>query len=115
MTNKLKPEIQAELDEIVKVIVNTVKTEEIYLFGSFARGEEGEDSDFDIFVVLSDEEERILRCCQKISVALFPLKKRGIDILGEYSSLFQDESQRKIMANLVHQEGVKLYERIRIA
>jgi predicted nucleotidyltransferase len=39
------------LQEMVDVIVNEVHPERIYLFGSCARGEAGEDSDVDLLIV----------------------------------------------------------------
>lgn len=115
MNTKLKPEIQTELEEIVSVIINTVNTEEIYLFGSFSRGEERDDSDFDIFVVLDDDEDRKILCRQKVYRALIPLNERGFDILTEYNSKFYNEKERGYMAKIVLAEGVKLYGRSKIA
>lgn len=40
-----------ELNAIVEAIKNTVKAKEIYLFGSYARGEQREYSDFDVYPV----------------------------------------------------------------
>jgi predicted nucleotidyltransferase len=39
------------LDEMVQAIVREVDPEEIWLFGSYARGQAGPDSDLDILVV----------------------------------------------------------------
>ena len=39
------------LDEMVRAIVREVDPEEIWLFGSYARGQAGPDSDLDILVV----------------------------------------------------------------
>lgn len=43
------------LAEIVRRLVAAYAPEQIYLFGSHARGEAGPDSDYDIMVVVSDE------------------------------------------------------------
>ena len=39
------------LDDIVGSIVSTVPTDAIYVFGSYARGEQTPDSDVDLYVV----------------------------------------------------------------
>lgn len=43
--------------EIVRRLAEGLHPERIYLFGSMARGEEGEDSDYDVMVVVSDPAE----------------------------------------------------------
>ena len=44
------------LAEIVRRLVKTLHPVCIYLFGSKARGEDGPDSDYDLMVVVNDEE-----------------------------------------------------------
>jgi len=49
-------EIQdARLSEVVARLVDAYRPEEIYLFGSCARGDQGPDSDYDIMVVVPDD------------------------------------------------------------
>lgn len=55
-----------ELELIVDIIKNTVKVEEIYLFGSFAYGTPTKDSDFDIYVLLKEGADRSLLEVQRI-------------------------------------------------
>lgn len=45
---------QAQLDELVQRIVDTVHPLRIILFGSAARGEMTQDSDFDVLVVMPE-------------------------------------------------------------
>jgi predicted nucleotidyltransferase len=47
--------IQKELDTLVKIIVETVPTEQIYLFGSYAYSAPHKDSDLDIYIVMKDD------------------------------------------------------------
>ena len=42
------------LAEVVRRLVKAFEPERIYLFGSYARGESGPDSDYDIMVVVPD-------------------------------------------------------------
>ena len=43
------------LDDIVGSIVNTVPTDAIYVFGSYARGEQTPDSDIDLYVTFNEK------------------------------------------------------------
>lgn len=49
----LDPEL---LNEIVQRLVNALKPEKIYLFGSHAYGQPNDDSDVDLFIVVSDSD-----------------------------------------------------------
>lgn len=50
-----KMESSEILDEIVRRLVSIYHPNRIYLFGSFARGEAGQDSDYDILLVMPDD------------------------------------------------------------
>ncbi|MDR7483162.1 MAG: nucleotidyltransferase domain-containing protein [Armatimonadota bacterium] len=43
------------LAEVVRRLVEAYRPERIYLFGSFARGEAGPDSDYDLLVIVPDD------------------------------------------------------------
>jgi predicted nucleotidyltransferase len=44
-----------KLQEVVGRLVRTYEPERIYLFGSWARGDAGPDSDFDLLVIVPDD------------------------------------------------------------
>jgi predicted nucleotidyltransferase len=46
---------EPKLDEVVRRLVATYRPERIYLFGSAARGDAGEDSDYDLLIVVPDD------------------------------------------------------------
>ena len=55
-TNADGSEIQdPRLGEVLTRLVDAYRPETIYLFGSYARGDAGPDSDYDIMVVVSDD------------------------------------------------------------
>ena len=56
MTSKTK----TELNEICRIIVDTIQTNRIYLFGSYAYGSPDEESDYDICVIIPDSDVRII-------------------------------------------------------
>lgn len=43
------------LDEIVRRLVDAYQPERVYLFGSYARGDAGPDSDYDLLLVVPDD------------------------------------------------------------
>lgn len=101
-------EEKTELEAVVETIKKTVKTKEIYLFGSYARGEQRKHSDFDVFVVLEDDEpRRRIECLQDIHCACYDIITKGLDVLSDYDSSFQVDNFG--VTKIVKQEGVKLY------
>jgi len=103
-------EIKQELDEITKIITETVPVETIYLFGSYAYGTPHENSDFDLYIVFKDEMDiRELDAIRSIRFAMNSIRTKPIDFLGLKKNRFLD---RKIYATLerkIDREGVKLY------
>jgi len=68
--------IRQNLDEISRIIAETVPVETIYLFGSYAYGTQNKDSDIDLYVVFKDEMSmRELDAIVAIRVAIHPVKK----------------------------------------
>ncbi len=104
-------QVQEELDVIVDKINSTVRTEKIYLFGSFANGSPREDSDFDIYVLLDKFEERPIKSIQKIYRALSRLDIRSVDILANYTDIFFNTAKDITLEKTILEKGVMLYER----
>lgn len=97
------------LDEIVERLKHAYKPEQIYLFGSRARGDYGPDSDFDFLVVVPDDAPRERRGSR---LAYQALRGTGVaaDILVWTRTYF--ESRRHLKASLsstVASEGRLLY------
>lgn len=100
-----------ELRVITEKILATVNAEEIFLFGSFAYGTPKEDSDFDIYVLLSENSERPLRAMQKINMALARMDIRSVDILADTSAGFYQKCKGPTLERTILSRGVRLYER----
>ncbi len=45
----------SELAKVVRLLVDAYAPEQIYLFGSMARGDAGPDSDYDLMVIVPDD------------------------------------------------------------
>jgi predicted nucleotidyltransferase len=97
------------LKEIVSRLVEALRPERIYLFGSHGRGEPGPDSDYDLLVVVSGAEEPRYRLSQRAHSLLWDLG-RSADILIWTRDSF--DSRLHLRASLpatVVREGRLLY------
>ncbi len=84
-----------DLEQIVNAALNEISSvEAIYLFGSIAKGEENEKSDYDIAVIVREYPEKDLDKIARIRYSLLGKIKRPLEILLigmddlEYSSPF---------------------------
>lgn len=99
------------INNIKNEILNTVDVSKIYLFGSYARGTQTAQSDYDFFVVIPDGSVRPLEAMQKIycSLAKSPMNV-PVDVLAAYEKDFEE---RKTLASSIEQtiqkEGILLY------
>ena len=98
-----------EIKEILSVILNAIPVIEIYIFGSYANGTAGEDSDFDFYVVIPDNGLRAREATWRIREGLVGKQKRGIDMLVGTQSKFNNNKNTYSIENEVAKTGVKLY------
>ena len=102
--------VKQELETITRIITETVPVESIYLFGSYANGTSNKDSDLDIYVVFKDNMAmRELDAIRSIRTAIFPVKKKAMDILGLKQNRFDDRKLYATLERKIVREGVKLY------
>jgi uncharacterized protein len=109
MTDSMLQE-DARLAEIVRRLIDVFHPLRIYLFGSRARGEVGPDSDYDLMVVIADDQSSRRR--RRSREAYEALRGTGIaaDIL--VWSLQSFESRLRVAASLpsvILREGRLLY------
>jgi len=103
-------EIRQNLDEISQVIAKTVPVESIYLFGSYAYGTPNKDSDVDLYIVFKDEMPiRELDAITEILIAISPLHKMPMDILGLKRNRFDGRRMFATLERKIAREGIKLY------
>lgn len=102
------------LSEIVRTIVGEVDPERIYLFGSYARGEAGENSDLDLLIVerepFSPERSR-RREMARLSrlLAKFRVPKDVLVYSADEMDRWHD-AQNHVVSHALR-EGKLLYER----
>jgi predicted nucleotidyltransferase len=100
---------RAEINEIVTGILSSVPALEIYLFGSFAKGTEREDSDYDFYVVIPDGGMRAREATWAIRNAISG-QTRGIDMLvGTQSKFSKYKDSISFIEREVAETGMKLY------
>ena len=102
-------QINEDIKEIQNIIIDSVPTLQIYLFGSYAKGTQQADSDYDLYVVIPDDSIRPLDATRKISMALRSVRKRPIDILVGSESKFNKFKNLYSIEKEVLNTGVKLY------
>lgn len=103
--------INDEVREIAKRIQEAIKPERIYLFGSYARGEETEQSDYDFYVIVDDNAENPLTLIDKAYTAIFDMERKPCDILVHKKSRFNERKNGITLESIIKKEGIVLYER----
>ena len=101
--------VREQLDTICRVIRETVETEKIYLFGSYAYGTPDKDSDFDIYVVMPDHAVDLAGLTAGAYKAIRNVKKRPVDIVLGTLSRFNARKQFPSIEQEVDSKGVVLY------
>ena len=102
---------QHDLDTLLSRIAPALNPEEVYLFGSRARGDFNKDSDYDLFVVLPDDapdEAVSMVSAHKLTLGT----KIWTDVIPCRQHRFQ--TWRNVKGSLVYrvaQEGVRVYAR----
>jgi predicted nucleotidyltransferase len=99
----------AEVLEVVNVILGSVQVLEIYIFGSFATGTATVDSDIDFYVVIPDDSIRAREATWKIRENLIGKQMRGLDLLVGSRSKFDKNKYTYSIENEVLRTGIKLY------
>ncbi|HIR13179.1 MAG TPA: nucleotidyltransferase domain-containing protein [Candidatus Choladousia intestinavium] len=103
--------INNEINAIKDRICMTIMPKRIYLFGSFAKDNYNEDSDYDFYVVVPDDAGNKIELSQKAYKSLRGVRKRPIDIVVGYESSFEERAKENTLEKVVKQEGVLLYEK----
>ena len=98
-----------EITAIKDKLVEAVAPKKIYLFGSYAKGTNTENSDYDFYLVVSDNSGDRIDISQKAYKALRGIRKRPVDIVVGYEKTFDSRKNIASIENVVDNEGVLLY------
>ena len=100
----------AELEVLKDCFVKQLSPLKVYLFGSCAEGTDKSDSDFDFYIVVSDEHADTLELACRAYKAVRSIKKRPVDILVGTQSKFERRKHLPTVENEVYRKGILLYE-----
>ena len=84
--------VKNELSEICRIIDDTVDTEKIYLFGSYAYGTPNRDSDYDLCVIIPENSMRPADAVKAIRRALFSVQSVPLDVIVYRSGAFRQRA-----------------------
>lgn len=104
-------DVKNELSNICRIIEETLDTEKIYLFGSYAYGTPNQDSDFDLCVIIPDHSIRPVDAIIEIRTALFYVQSTPLDVIVYHSSDFKKRAEHASLEQQIASEGVLLSER----
>lgn len=99
-----------EIEELKEQFISQLKPLKIYLFGSFADGTYTEESDFDFYIIVSDEVKKLKDLTTQAYRSIRKIKKRPVDIIVGTESTFENKKNIPSVENEVIKKGVLLYE-----
>lgn len=98
-----------EIKELKKRFIDQLSPLRIYLFGSYADGSYTNDSDFDFYIVVSDDAADLAGLTAQAYRSIRSIKRRPVDILLRTNSWFEKNKNKPSVENEVYQRGVLLY------
>ena len=99
-----------EIEELKKALVAQLDPLRLYLFGSFAEGQESQDSDLDLYVVVEDDAQDLAALTTAAYRAVRKIKKHPVDIVVGRAAQFEARKHIPSVESEVYRKGVLLYE-----
>ena len=103
--------VNEEILRIKDTIVSSVPVEKLYLFGSYANGIPDENSDYDFYIVVPDNDIRPIDAIGNAYLAMRGMKVKPVDILAGTVEIFDRRSKQLTIEGKIAREGLVLYER----
>ena len=100
-----------EITIIKDTIIKAVPVEKLYLFGSYANGNQRENSDYDFYIVVPNENIRPIDAIGDAQLAMRGMKIKPLDILAGTVDVFNRRSKLKTLERKIADEGILIYER----
>jgi predicted nucleotidyltransferase len=98
-----------DLSEAVRRLVDCFQPERIYLFGSRARGDAYDDSDYDILIVVPDDQDSGFRAAQRAYSVLWGLSLSFEVLVATKTEFAQHASSVSSLSATTLREGTLLY------
>lgn len=100
-----------EISEIVNCFVKSLSPKLVYLFGSYARGDYNENSDYDFYIVMSGDYIVTHDTAAKAYESIYGKSKKPVDILVNNEIEFEKRSLIfSSFEKTVKDEGIIVYE-----
>jgi uncharacterized protein len=97
------------LAEIVRRLVEAIRPERIYLFGSRSRGDAGPDSDYDLMVVVTKANDHGYRLSQQAHSLIWDLGTAADILVWSRDAFDQRLHLRSSLPATIIREGIILY------
>lgn len=105
----MNPVLPKQLDEIVQRLVDSLKPEQIILFGSYAYGKPNADSDVDLLVIVAESDEPGYRRAQKAYGALSGIGvSKDIIVMTRAEVEWKTGVPNSLVSQAIHR-GIVLY------
>jgi len=103
--------VKNELNNIVQALSKTNTVSRIYLFGSYSRGEENEDSDIDLCVLTTEKFDSHFKTAGNFRRKIFDIQTMPLDLIAENHDDFYFHAKRpSSFYHEIAENGVLLYE-----
>lgn len=102
--------INEEIQAIADRLASTISPKRMYLFGSFADGSYTDESDYDLYLVVSDDAGNPIDIAQQAYASLRGVRKRPVDIVVNHESVFTRRAALNTLERTVATKGILLYE-----
>ena len=99
-----------EIEELKEQFISQLNPLKIYLFGSFANATYTEESDFDFYIIVSNEVKELKDLTTQAYRSIRKIKKRSVDIIIGTESTFENKKNSPSVENEVMKKGILLYE-----
>lgn len=101
--------INDEINAIKEKLIFSIMPKRIYLFGSYAKDTYTDESDYDFYLVVSDNAGNKIALSQKAYKSLRGIRKKPVDIVIGYESVFIEREKEESLEKIVKKEGILLY------
>ena len=98
-----------EINELKDSFVKQLSPVRIYLFGSYAKGTNNEESDYDFYIVVNDNEKDIVNLTAQAYKSIRHKQTRSVDIVVGTQSNFEERKNSATLENEVINTGVLIY------
>ncbi|MCL6087743.1 MAG: nucleotidyltransferase domain-containing protein [Actinobacteria bacterium] len=106
----MEKRIKDELNVLKDIIIKTIPVARIFLFGSYASGKPGIDSDLDIYVVMRENVKiREIDAMRLIRKAIRDKKTMPADIVVGKENNFNRRKSSNTIERQIEQKGILLY------